>query len=596
MVATQTLVGQSDGINKALEIEINRVMDSLRLEEMLPPSFISYSVAEAHTIHLRASLGAIVYFNKNPLRVFSGRVLVGKDGKNNENYLDEKSLFSSRGQLGGNLPFSDNPDDIRRALWLPTDKNYKNAIMSYESKMSAFRQQNIPEEEMQLPDFSPMPPSHNVLPYTMLEVNIHHLERLAKEISSVFKQYPAVQKSEVNVYVFDARLSFINSEGTTAQYPLQIASVKLVASTQAESGETLHDHVLWFSKAPNDLPDIRNMVTEAESMAKQVSSLTTVKPIEETYRGPVMFEGQAAAEVFVQKFFSEHDGLIARRKPVIANPMIASYMANVAKENDLELRLGKRIMSRDLSIEALPHMRSYLGTELLGSFTVDAEGVTPPERVVLVEDGVLLSLLNDRVPTKRVPNSNGHCRPEFGSGGVQNITAPGVVTITNSNSATKLNNDRMKQALLEEAENEGLEYAYIVRKVVSKAADVSSDDMFIRFFISSSEQTPDLSPTIEVYRVYVADGREEQVGLTEIKGLTTRSFNRLIATSEEMIVYNTMLQPVNMQLMGWNFGLKGTPASFILPHSIIFQELDVEKRKQDVISKHPVVANPLSGQ
>ena len=94
----------------------------------------------------------------------------------------------------------------------------------------------------------------------------------------------------------------------------------------------------------------------------------------------------------------------------------------------------------------------------------------------------------------------------------------------------------------------------------------------------------------------VADGTEEQVSFAEIQGLSTKSFKRLLATSVQMQVYNTMVMPVNSELYNWTFELMGIPSSFIVPQGFLFQELDVVREKQDVVTKIPVVENPLSSQ
>lgn len=584
MLPAMVFAADEDIITGAMGTEIQRAMEGLVIEDMLPPSYISYTVSDARTLHVKASLGAIVSSMYLPLRFFDNRVLVGSGGKTNENFIDERNMWSYSGYLNY-LPLSGGADDIRRAMWLPTDSGYKDAITAYKSKMSAIRQQNIPAEEKEVPDFSFMPKSEIVVPYKNISIDRDYLETLAREISEVFKDFPAIQKSEVNVFVYDGQVFFANSEGTTAQYPFQVAGILASASTQTESGERISDNVFWCSKEPGKLPEAEMMIAGTRVAAEKLTELSVTAPVEEPYWGPVMFEGQAAAEAFVQKFFSEHDGLIAVRKPLFGSPWIAERMPDSAKENGLEARLGKRIMSRDISIEALPGLTEFGGTELIGSFTVDAEGVTPPEHLMLVENGVLKNLLNDRVPTQKIRDSNGHGRPALSQGGIKTVTAPGVVKISGVTDEKTLDDDAMKQALIAEAKEQDLEYAYILRKIALKGRG------------SSSRQKDDEAmKTIEAYRVYVSDGREERVGLAEISGLSVRSFNRIIASSERMQVYNTMLQPVSARLSGWGFGLTGTPASFIVPQSFILQELDIIKEKQDVIENHPIVGNPVGAR
>lgn len=587
---TYSGIGQSNPFMDAMKQEIQRGMDSLKIEKMLSPMFISYSISDAKTLYIEAILGGIVKSQERPVRLFENRVLVGENGKTNENYLDENNLWAWS-RYSNEIPFSNNINDIRRGLWLLTDNNYKNAITNYEAKISALSQQSLTEEEKLLLDFSATEKSETVVPYQGFQLDKTQMENLARNLSFVFKKYPAIQKSGVSVFVYDGHIFFANSEGSSVQYPLQIASIKVVATTQAPSGEVLNDHALWFSKNISQLPDEKTMIAEVEKMAGNLSDLTQKVAIREPYSGPILFEGQAAAEVFVQKFITNVNGLISVRKPVLGNEQIISIVPDKVKENTLEAMMNKKIISRDISIDAIPTLINYQNTALIGSFTADAEGVRAPDTVILVENGILKNLLCNRTPSLKMQQSNGHARPALSNGGIKTVTGPGVILMTNNNPVTSVGMVKLKEMLIAAAKEEDLEYAYIVRKIVSDAAGIENETNI--YYYGSSEPKKDLSKTIQVYRVKVSDGSEELVSLAEIQGLSTKSFKRLLATSSEMQVYNTMVKPVNSDLYNWDYKLTGIPASFILPEGLLFQELDIVKEKQGVVKNIPVVSNPL---
>ena len=584
-------MAQSNVFIDAIKQEVQRGMDSLKIEKMLSPKFISYSIADAKALQINAVLGAIVLSDERPIRLFENRVLVGENGKTNENYLDENNMWSWS-RFSNEIPFSNNKNDIRRALWLLTDNNYKDAITNYEAKISALSQQSLTEEEKQLVDFCTVTKSETVVPYQGFQINKPQMETIARNLSAIFKKYPSIQKSDVNIFAYDGQVYFANSEGSSVQYPLQIASIKVVATTQAPSGEIINDHVLWFGKNTSQLPDEKTMLAEVEKMAKNLSELTQKSAISEPYSGPVLFEGQAAAEVFVQKFFTNFNGLISIRKPVVGSEQIISMAPDKVKENTLEAMINKKIVSRDITIEALPTLTTFQNIPLIGSFIADAEGVKASDKLVLVENGVLKNLLCSRTPTLKMKQSNGHARAALSNGGVKTVTGPGVVKMTNNNPATSVTKKKLKEMLLAAAKEEDLEYAYIIRKVVSEAASIENENS-ISFF-GAAKPKIDLSKTIQVYRVKVADGSEELVSLAEVQGLSTKSFKRLLATSSEMQVYNTMVQPINNELSNWEYKLSGTAASFILPEGLLFQELDIVKEKQGMTKNKPVVSNPLS--
>ncbi|MBU4485384.1 MAG: hypothetical protein KKD38_00510 [Candidatus Delongbacteria bacterium] len=586
-----TLHSQNDPISDAMKREIQRGIDSLRIEKMLPPSFISYSISDARTLQIKSTLGSLILSEEQPFRTFSNRILVGENGKTNENYLDENTLWYWN-RNSNEVPLTGGSDDIRRSLWLATDNNFKNAVTNYEAKISALSQQSFSDEEKNIHDFSPSPKNESLVPYQSYEINKLKLEKLSRALSSVFKKYPVIQKSEVNIFAFDGQVYFADSEGSSARYPVQIASVKVTAETQAPGGEILNDHVIWFAKNTNQLPDEKALVAEIEKTAKNLTDLTQKNPVTEPYSGPVLFEGQAAAEAFVQMFFSQTDGLVSVRKPILGNEHIINMAPDRVKENSVEAMINKKIISRDITIEALPFLSEFEKSPLTGSFITDAEGVNPPEKLLLVENGVLKNLLADRTPSQKMNSSNGHSRPALSNGGIKAVTGPGVIKMTNNNPVTSLDSKQLRQKLFEIAIEEDLEYAYIVRKVISEAADIQN--------LSSSrgDRNPqkDISKTIRVYRVNISDESEELVSLAEVQGLSVKSFKRLLATSSEMQVYNTMLQPVGERIYSWLYNLSGIPASFILPHALLFEELDVVREKQGMVKNIPLVPNPLASK
>ena len=252
--------------------------------------------------------------------------------------------------------------------------------------------------------------------------------------------------------------------------------------------------------------------------------------------------------------------------------------------------MNKKIISRDISIEALPTLTSFQGTDLFGSYITDAEGVDAPEKLVLVEKGVLRNLLCNRTPTLKMKQSNGHARPGLSNGGIKAITGPGVIKMTNTNSKTSVNKKELRKMLFAAAKEEDLEYAYIVRKIVSDAASIESENRFS----DRNKKEADISKSIQVYRVDISNGNEELVSFAEIQGISTKSFKRLLGTSTKMQVYNTMVQPVSSKLYNWEYKLSGIPASFILPEGLLFEELDIVKEKQGLVKKVPIVSNPLS--
>ena len=586
---TVTAIDSRDSIYiEAMQEEVHRGLDGLILDRMLPPGFISYHIVDANTLHISSVLGGIVRSHERRIVKFDNRILILKDGVSNENFLDLDNM-GSWSRYENNIPFTGSKDDVRRALWPVTDDNYKSALTTYESKISAIRQQSLSPEDRELPDFLPATTEEIIVPYHSMTIDKERLEDLAQSISAVFSGFGNIISSAVNIYVYDGEVFYYNSEGTLSRYPFQVAAVLTAASAQTPSGEVLFDHSLHFSKDIAGLPSTELLVSEAREVAIYLEGLATTIPMEEPYFGPVLIEGQAVAEVFSRVLFGNEDGLVAMRKPVIGDEQIIRYASDWIKENSLEARMGRRIISRDISIDALPRLETYGGSNLLGSFMVDAEGLPSMQRVNLVENGVLKSLLSSRVPTLRIQESNAHARLALSQASVVTVTAPGVVKMSVDGDASYDAQD-LKTMLIRLAREEGLDYAYIVRKVFSSPARLALDDDLIT--TGQVRQKSDLSKAIQAYRVYVEDGREEPVSLAAIKDLGIRSFRRIIGASHDMQVYNTMFTPANTPLYGSVFRLTGTPVSYIVPQAMLFEELDLVRETQQFVRKVPVVENP----
>ncbi len=115
----------------------------------------------------------------------------------------------------------------------------------------------------------------------------------------------------------------------------------------------------------------------------------------------------------------------------------------------------------------------------------------------------------------------------------------------------------------------------------------------------SRQQGPSLTEPILVYRVYVEDGREELVRSVKLGGLTLSTLRRMAGSTEQQIVYNTLVPtstgPLGIFSMPSPISNLGIPASFIVPESLILEELEVENEKRDYTPKLPVVPSPLAG-
>lgn len=538
-----------DIILSAMKDELTRNLKQLQLENLQRPFFISYTVRDFTSVSISATLGALIESEVSPLRSYNVRVMVGDYQMTDENFQDSAPSGFQSSLLQGmdELPIEDDYYGIRRALWISTDRVYKSASEKYERKRAALQQQELSEEERSLEDFSRAPVVKYRKPAPEFKFDRACWEGIVRQLSSLFKAYPDIYASQVRFNLVHGDSYFINSEGTEVIQPFKLASIIVNGSTQAVDGDWLTDAFFFIGFSPDELPSLAVLNQETNSLVERLLALRRAPVFEGAYTGPVMFEGSAVAELISQQLFERPGGLLAFRKPVSA----AMGRSQPLPSQSLEDKIGTRILSRDLSIMARPTLKSFAGTNLIGSYEVDEEGVVPANEIVLVENGILKTLLSNRTPTLKIKSSNGHERPMFSLGRFAGSRlGPSVIVVTSNQGKTSA---EMKTELLKLAQQEGLDYAIIVRKMMFS-----------------------LRPAM-VYRVWVADGSEELVRSASLSRLAVSSFRRIYLASSEQILYQK----------------GGIPASYIVPNALIFEELELEQEKRSFTPKLPVVPSPL---
>ncbi|MCP4348428.1 MAG: hypothetical protein GY795_23320 [Desulfobacterales bacterium] len=565
-------------IRKAMKDELSRNMEKLRLEDLEAPFFISYTIRDLYITEIRASLGSLTLSRNRHFRNHNTTVLVGDYSNNNKNFYDTGGTAQST-LLSADLPLEDDCRNIRRALWIATDNAYKKAAEVYERKKNALKQQTLPEETANLNDFNKSPGIKHTELLQIPKIDLASWENTAKEISAVFAEYPDIHASGIRIFFYQADEYYINSEHTELIRPLALAAVQISAVTQTEDGEKLTDQLLHYCRYPQDLPGVNTLKKEAKAFAEQFVSLRTAPVFDESYTGPVMFEGQAVAEIFAQRLFQIKNGLLAVRKPVVNNPRTQSILSRRFGD-PLENRIGRRILSKDITIKAVPGLEKFHNTNLLGHYKIDAEGIRPPDETMLVKNGILKTLLSNRTPTKKIKESNGHQRSVIGRGWAASASlGPGVIEISTTKGKPEKS---LKNELIRLVKEEGLPYGLSVRKIKSPFSE------------TKLATRQNLSDAVYVYRIYADDGREELVRAAGFDGISISALRHIMYTSEDQTAYNTLVPDISDRFLSSSSYMRGIPASFITPKSVVFEELEFKKAESDYKPKLPCVESPLS--
>ena len=363
------LQAQENLLMKALRDEMGRTMERLQLEDMDRPYYVAYWVREYEGRGGTAILGGLLGRGRgSSSRYLSVELRVGDHDLDNTNFMDFGRMRSRvfRAGFPASLPLRDDYKELRRQIWLATDGAYKQAVHSLAKKRATL--QNKTRVEI-IPDFSREEPVEyrDDNPPAPLPDEAR-LEAVAKKLSAVFKEVPNIFESRVSASLNSGTIYFVNSEGSSYVRNFTSASIQALAATQAVDGTQLEDFVVARGRQWKDLPDQAELEASIRAMAERLGRLREAGFVER-YNGPVLFEGQAAAELVNQILAPR---LLALRTPIADNPRFGPFGSG--PQNPFLEKLGSRVLPRFLNIVDDPTAGSHGEAPLLGGYEVDEEG------------------------------------------------------------------------------------------------------------------------------------------------------------------------------------------------------------------------------
>lgn len=411
MVAlTGRLHAQQDDVEmRAMRDEMKRSVKELHLESTEAPYYVQYKIVDSRRLEAQASLGALVASGEARTRLLTVSVRVGDYDLDSSNFNGGGGLAVLLESLGGVaiLPVDDNYDELRRRIWLATDAAYKKAVENLSGKKAALASKGRGES---IPDFSKEPARQETEMWPPVEVKLADAEHLVRATSAVFVKLPMVQNSEARFEVMNSTEHFLNSEGTS--YVRQVPDVYFHASAtmQNSTGEMFSDSCQEYGHARVNLPAEAALVQESQAVVDRLSARRKGKTAKR-YNGPVLFEGDAAAELVAHHFanlLSSHPGASGEG----ANSALAALLTGPTAS--LLNKVGSRVLPDFLSVTDNPTITALDAHVLFGNYKFDEEGV-PSQGTVLVKDGMLKTLLTSRTPVRGMLVSTGNMR-EHGVG------------------------------------------------------------------------------------------------------------------------------------------------------------------------------------
>ncbi|MDE0419374.1 MAG: metallopeptidase TldD-related protein [Gammaproteobacteria bacterium] len=553
-------VAQDSVLMQALRDELARSMEELQLEDAEKPYFLAYRVFETATGSAVASLGGLLQVNEGRTRQLWVELRVGDYDFDNTNFVSMRNP-SAMLPVVTQLAVDDDYDALRRQIWLATDTAYKRALDQLAGKRAALQNKTQVEE---VADFTREEP-FQFDGWTGSALDASPARDLAVDVSAAMQGLAHLSRSEVRVVASLDRTWFVNSEGSAFVRETPFVGFYALAATQADDGAELQDAVFVWVDDWADMPDVETLTADVHAMASRLEQRRQ-SPVAERYVGPVLFEDQAAAELVTRVLGPR---LIAIRLPTPDNPQMEQAMAQL--RNPFLDKIGSRVLPRFLSIVTDPTIAAHEGIPLRGAQPVDDDGV-PTRRMVLVERGILKTLLSTRVPLAEVPRTSGSRWRD------SPVPSNFLIEPTRGMSAEEL-----KEELFLLAEDRGLDHAVVVRRIGTRLATLDSPSR--GFF---GRQASNVEPLIGVYKVY-PDGSEERIRTASISTFSESDFKDIVAVSDTTTYHETGFSPAPP-------GVPATgpiwPIAVITP-ALLFEDVTI-RRPPGNIRKPPVTPHPLA--
>ena len=562
------LAAQSAGedvILQAMRAEIARAKE-LKLPGVNDPLYyVEYGLDDVRTYLVAATLGAIVREEDGRARVPRVQVRVGDAAFDNTNYIFTDLFGSAR--AGGGVPLDNDLATLRRYFWLATDRVYKGSVEAIARKRAALR--NVTQQD-KLNDFAKAEPTKIILAPTKPTVKAGEWTKLVRDLSGAFAAYPKVTSSQVDFEAGFGTSYYMNSEGTESRFPDNLFFVRIRASAQAATGMQVHDAAMVVSRDLGRMPVESELRKEVDAIARNVSALLEA-PVGEDYAGPMLLEGMASPQLFAH--------LLGGNLGLTRQPVTEPGRNFPAPQSELEGRKGSRVLPDWMDVTDDPVREEWNGRQLQGSYSVDMEGVVP-KPLSIVKAGTLENFLLTRLPVRGFEGSNGRGRLAGPFGSKAAVFSNLFVTAKQS-----VSNADLKKKLLEMVAQRGKPYGIIIRKLDFPAS--GSVDELRQSSQRGGGARPVAMPVL-VYRIY-PDGREELVQGLRFRGLNARSLRDISAASNTEQMFNYLGNGSPLPVMGQ--GGYVSLHSVVAPASLLFEDLELEKRQQDW-PKLPVVPPP----
>src|SRR5271165_1629621 len=565
-----------------------------RLELKLPqsdqpvrPYYIEYRLLDMDIREVVGQFGALLSTNHNRSRVMNVSARIGDYKLDSSNFLSDDGFRGFIGPSGG-VGIDRDYDSLRQDLWIATDQAFKEAAETYSRKQAYL---SSLARASDIDDFARVQTVQHIEPLVNADWGGRNWEQEVRDTSAALRAFPQTYDSRVTYYLVYLTEYLLTSEGTEVRTNRSFAAIEAGMNSLAPDGMQVNHFYATYAPRPADLPSVDVVRKNLTVAGTELMAMRAAPPAPD-YTGPVLFESRAAAALIAQVLSPSLSGA---RAPLAFQPVVDQLMSSLGGRSDWSGKMETRVLPASVSLVDDPSLKEYQGAPVIGSYTIDEEGV-PAQKVTIVQDGKLKNLLMSRRPGPDSDKSNGHGRSAF-------LTDPKPVMSTLIFSSTEtVSSEDLRKKFLDSCKAEKLDFCIVVRQMDNPSLSLMHQDDFSELLASfGGNAATDRLPLV-VYKIYPSDGHEELVRGARITGFSPRMLRNIAEIGSDPFVYNYMQSQVagvsGTALGAFGTAQNGLPATVVAP-SLLFEEIEVrgargEPKRMPILPEPPMTAKVMN--
>jgi TldD protein len=534
----------SDPVLTAMQKELDRSLQNLK-KTPTPPYFLSYQLTDNRGIQISASFGALTGSSDQTTRLLDLDLRVGDYALDNTHPVREGGDFGDMEDRfeRQRIPLDNDPDALRVALWHETERKYRSAVQRLQ-KVKANVQVKV-EAEDRSGDFSHEGPETYSEPIAPFSFDTSVWEQKMRKFTAPFSQHKEIIENSAEIIAEVETRRYVNSDGSRILISSPFFRIIISATAKADDGMELPLHQTYMSFRPEGFPSDADILKDVNHMVETLLALVKA-PLAEPYTGPAILSGRSSAVFFHEIFGHRIEG--QRQK-------------NEDEAQTFKKKVNQSVLPDFLNVYSDPALKSYAGTELVGYYPFDDEGVKA-RRVTVVDKGILKSFLMSRAPIEGFDHSNGHGRRQQG---YKVVARQSNLVVESSKHVSRA---ELKKLLIEQIKSANKPYGLFFD-------DIEGGFTFTQRILPNAFN---VRPTV-VYRIF-PDGKEELVRGVDLIGTPLIAFSKIIAADDQIAVFNGVCGAES----GW------VPVSASSP-GLLVSQMEVQ-RKEKSQERAPILPPP----